>query len=52
MAKKENVKNNTEEKYIIKNVYDDNGETFETVLKNVILSAYSCIISKNNIKYF
>ena len=52
MTEKESIKNKTEEKYIIKNVYDNNGETLETILKNVILSAYSCIISKNNIKYF
>lgn len=52
MAEKENIKNKTEEKYIIKNVYNDSGETLETILKNVILSTYSCIISKNNIKYF
>lgn len=52
MAEKENIKTSTEEKYRIKNIYDNNGEDFETVLKKVILSTYSCIKHKNDIKYF
>ena len=52
MAKKESMKTVTEEKYIIKNSYDNNCGDFKTTLKEVILSAYSCKTSKNNIKYF
>lgn len=51
MAKKENIKPATEEKYRIRSIYDNSGEDFETVLKKVILSTYSCIKNKNDIKY-
>lgn len=53
MAKKEkNINNAKEEKYTIKNNYDSNGADFKTTLKEVVISAYSCKTSKNDIKYF